>query len=146
MITPPPPPIKYVYIKYLLSFFLITLPRPHPQQICTFKINIPETFGDLNDLNLNNIFIHLCAWIVFNYEICVWALCKNSTERIRKLWSKKTTVEQYFCLFDDVTVSEFNECKPRLKSPKNRFQLSAGLNLEILNTIWSGTNHIWAQA
>ena len=28
------------------------------------------------------------------------------------------------------TVSEFNECKPRLKSPKNWFKLSAGLNLE----------------
>ena len=29
-----------------------------------------------------------------------------------------------------------------LKPPKNRFQLSAGLNLETLNTILSGTNHI----
>jgi len=28
------------------------------------------------------------------------------------------------------TVSAFNEFKPRLKSPKNRFQLSAGSNLE----------------
>jgi len=26
--------------------------------------------------------------------------------------------------------------------PKHRFQLSAGLNLETLNTILSGTNHI----
>ena len=41
------------------------------------------------------------------------------------------------------TVSEFNEFKPRLKSAKNRFKLSAaGLNLEKLNTILSGTNHI----
>ena len=40
------------------------------------------------------------------------------------------------------SVSEFNEFKPRLKSPKNRFQLSAGLNLETLNTILSGTNNI----
>ena len=31
----------------------------------------------------------------------------------------------------------------RLKSAKNRFQLSAGLNLETLNTILSETNHIW---
>ena len=33
--------------------------------------------------------------------------------------------------------SEFNEFEPRLKSLKNRFQLSAGLNLETyaLNTI-----------
>ncbi len=35
-------------------------------------------------------------------------------------------------------VSEFNEFKLRLKSPKNRFQLSTGLNLEKLNTILSG--------
>ena len=37
------------------------------------------------------------------------------------------------------SVSEFNELKPRFKSPKNRFQLSADLNLEKLNTILSGT-------
>ena len=39
-------------------------------------------------------------------------------------------------------VSEFNEFKPRLKSPKNRFQLSVGLNFEKLNTILNETNHI----
>ena len=38
--------------------------------------------------------------------------------------------------------SEFNEFNPRLKSPKNRFQLSAGFNFEKYNTILSGTNHI----
>ena len=38
-------------------------------------------------------------------------------------------------------VSEFNEVT-RLKSPKNRFQLSAGFNLEKFNTIFSGSNHI----
>jgi len=37
--------------------------------------------------------------------------------------------------------SKFNEFKPRLKSTKNWFQLSTGLNLETLNTILSGTNH-----
>ena len=37
-------------------------------------------------------------------------------------------------------VSEFNEFKPRLYSFKNRFPLSAGLNLEKFNTILSGTN------
>ena len=42
----------------------------------------------------------------------------------------------------DHPVSEFNEFKPCPKSPKNRFQLSAGLNLEKLNTILSETNHI----
>ena len=42
----------------------------------------------------------------------------------------------------DKAVSKFNEFKPRLKSAKNRFQASAGLNLEKLNRILSGTNHI----
>ena len=41
-----------------------------------------------------------------------------------------------------VPVSEFIEFEPRLESPQNRFQLSAGLNLEKCNTILSGTNHI----
>ena len=39
-------------------------------------------------------------------------------------------------------VSEFNEFEPRLKSAKNWFKLSAGLNLEKNNTILSETNHI----
>ena len=39
-------------------------------------------------------------------------------------------------------MSEFNEFGPRLKYAKNRFQLSAGLNLETSNTILSETNHI----
>ena len=43
-------------------------------------------------------------------------------------------------------VSEFNEFNPRLKSRKNRFQLSNDLNLEKLNTILSEANHIWAAA
>ena len=38
--------------------------------------------------------------------------------------------------------SLFNEFEPRLKSPENRFQLSAGLKVETLNTILSGTYHI----
>ena len=37
---------------------------------------------------------------------------------------------------------EFNEFEPQLKSAENRFQQSAGLNLEKLNTILSGTKHI----
>ena len=40
------------------------------------------------------------------------------------------------------TESEFSEFESRLKSLKNRFQLSAGLNFESLNTILSGTNNI----
>jgi len=43
-------------------------------------------------------------------------------------------------------VSKFNEFKPCLKSPKNWFQLSAGLTLEKLNTILSWTNLIWVPA
>ena len=39
--------------------------------------------------------------------------------------------------------SEFKEFEPRLKSTKNQFQLSAGIDLETLNTILSGTNNIW---
>ena len=35
--------------------------------------------------------------------------------------------------------SEFNEFEPRLRSSKNRFQLSAGLNFETLNTILEPT-------
>ena len=41
----------------------------------------------------------------------------------------------YIVLWKYNAVSEFNEFKPRLKSPKNRFQLSAGLNLKKINTI-----------
>ena len=44
--------------------------------------------------------------------------------------------------FSCIIPLEFNEIEIRLKSAKNRFQLSAGLNLETLNTILSGTNHI----
>ena len=46
------------------------------------------------------------------------------------------------------TVAEFKEFerrfkfKPRFKSAKIRFKLSAGLNLETFDTILSGTNHI----
>ena len=36
---------------------------------------------------------------------------------------------------------EFKEFKPRFKSAKTRFKLSAGLNLETFDTILSGTNH-----
>ena len=39
-------------------------------------------------------------------------------------------------------VSEFTEFKPRLKTPKKRFQLSTGLNLDNFNTNLSGTNKI----
>ena len=41
---------------------------------------------------------------------------------------------------------EFKEFKPRFKSAKIRFKLSAGLNLETLDTILNGTNHIQTAA
>ena len=34
-------------------------------------------------------------------------------------------------------MAEFNEFEPRFKSDKNRFQLSADLNLEKLNFKWN---------
>ena len=37
---------------------------------------------------------------------------------------------------------EFREFEPRFKSAKTRFKLSAGLSLETVDTILSGTNHI----
>ena len=47
-----------------------------------------------------------------------------------------------FDVIIEQTVSEFNEFKPRLESPRKRFQLSAGLNLEKCNTNLSETNKI----
>ena len=41
---------------------------------------------------------------------------------------------------------KFKEFKPRFKSAKTQFKLSAGLNLETFNTILSGTNHIQTAA
>ena len=42
--------------------------------------------------------------------------------------------------------SEFNEFESRLKSAKNRFQLSAGLDLKKITTVLSGISHIWSTA
>ena len=55
-------------------------------------------------------------------------------------------METMFTKFTKFIFFKFNEFKPRLKSPKNRFQMSAGLNLEKFNTILSETNHILAPA
>ena len=49
-------------------------------------------------------------------------------------------------LINSSVLSEFNEFELHLKPAKNQFQLGAGLNLETMNTILSGTNHIWAAA
>ena len=40
--------------------------------------------------------------------------------------------------------AEFKEFKPHRWTAKNRFHLSAGLNLKTLNTMSSETNHVWA--
>ena len=42
----------------------------------------------------------------------------------------------------EISMSEFKEFQPHLKSAKTRFQLRAGLSLGTLNTILSGTNQI----
>ena len=56
----------------------------------------------------------------------------------------KTLVKQNLTTLE-VSEFEFNKFEPRLKSLyKNGFQLSAGWNIETLNTILSGTNHIYA--
>jgi len=40
------------------------------------------------------------------------------------------------------TVSEFNEFKPRFKSPKTGFHFAPKIEIEKLDTIFSGTKHI----
>ena len=73
--------------------------------------------------------------------------CSDNTFRDQPLILKFKSAhieyrDQLFKINNIRSVSEINEFKPRLKSPQNRFQLSAGLNLEKWNTIYSGTNHI----
>ena len=53
-------------------------------------------------------------------------------------------LRHFLNLISYLSESEFNEFEPRLKSAKKWVQLRAGLNLEKLNTILNGTNHIWA--
>ena len=59
--------------------------------------------------------------------------------KIGKKVLTKVKIEKYLLYFKPF--SEFNKFKQRLKSPKNQFQLSAGLNIGKLNTILSETNH-----
>ena len=56
-------------------------------------------------------------------------------------WKIRSFIANY-CVSYSSSVFEFNEFEPRLKSAKNWFQLSAGLNLEIMNTVLNETNHI----
>ena len=79
---------------------------------------------------------------------------KSLNMKILKRWIKTSFLFTEFFMIKkgqenhkyNETESEFNEFTPRLKSLQNRFQLSAGLNLEKLNTVLSKTNHIWAAA
>ena len=60
--------------------------------------------------------------------------------KIGKKVLSRVKIEKYLFYFEPL--SEFNEFKPRLKSPKNRFQLNTGLNIGKFNKILSETNHI----
>ena len=52
------------------------------------------------------------------------------------------TNSNFLILLSVQPVAELKEFKPRFKSAKTRFKLSAGLNLETFDTIFNGTNHI----
>ena len=58
------------------------------------------------------------------------------------MWIIERSSNQYNQFITRVSEMEFNEFKPRFKSTKTRFKLSAGLNLETFDTILSGTIHI----
>ena len=82
---------------------------------------------------------------VITDEILFWLAFLPSCSKLNIVFP---IIEQIYKLenLNPKTVSEFYEFEPWLKSAKNRFQLSAGLNLEKLNTIFIGTNNIWAAA
>ena len=75
----------------------------------------------------NNVVWTLELWIL-SLRHCTQLKNLHDTIRYMLLWK---IIFGYYLW----SVSEFNE-----------FQLSAGLNLEKLNTIFSGTNHVWAAA
>ena len=79
----------------------------------------------------------LCVLILFALT-CLKSVLE-SISRLSILHLYGPHHDRYISLYKE---SEFNELEPRLKSAKNRFQWSAGLNLETLNTILSETNHI----
>ena len=55
---------------------------------------------------------------------------------------RQVSISPFHIILNIVSELEVNKFELGLRSPKNRFQLNAGLNLETLNTILSGTNHI----
>ena len=71
--------------------------------------------------------------------------CRLQVSGCKEIWMFLSVVQVSFYLVCFKTLdpeSEFNEFEPRLKSAKSRFQLSAGLNLETLNTILRASSQI----
>ena len=86
---------------------------------------------------------------IFSHSICNEGNARFTTVPflpLDGLFMAKNITQLTLRVFLKSSVSEFNKFEPRLKSAKNRFHLSAGLNHEKLNTILNGTNHIWAAA
>ena len=82
---------------------------------------------------------------IYNYDSFIYLYAGFYPQRMRIRDDCIEFCSLLFLIFKD-SLSECNEFKLRLKSPQNRFQLSAGLNLENFNTILNETNHIWAVA
>ena len=74
---------------------------------------------------------HNCLKLNQDYTVVSWSNIWVS--QYKKKGSASTIMEK--ARTTTGSESEFNEFEPRLKSTKNWFQFSAGLNLEILNTI-----------
>ena len=111
----------------------------------TPKLNPPSTYFTLivvitmRSVHSTWNIVQYCRISSFNTLLDKFEFSRN----IEQIWFWLNRSDFKVIKFDQ-TESEFNEFEPSLKSAKNRFKLSAGLNLETLNTIWSGTNHIWA--
>ena len=56
---------------------------------------------------------------------------KELERKYGKKKAKEVAQQNFQVIFFKLPVSAINEFEPRLKSAKNQFQLSAGLNLEI---------------
>ena len=69
--------------------------------------------------------------VIFLFRKIFTSLNSYFLQVVFKEHRKKKLFKGYRVVYRTCPVSEFNEFKPRLKSPKNRFQLSAGLNLKI---------------
>ena len=95
-----------------------------------FPVNFLQRLVDCTMYSLTGFILYTVFTVQGSYrKLCT--LCTGAVYRVHTVHS----VRIVHC-----TVSEFNEFEPRLKSAKNRIQLSAVLNLEKLNTILSGAN------